>query len=256
MATGKLLRTIVAHREGGVSSVAFAPDGRSVLSGGWDSAMRWWDVATGKELDGSRFTAAVDQDEVTGVAFSPDGRFVFSCSEDRSLRLWELYGKEQRVLSGPKEQFSGLRASPWHQAAAVASCGTDKSVKVWNLESAEIPKPLYTHDGPVNSVAFSVPDGDLLLSGSDDKSLKLWNLENNTGVSLSDHTDAVTTVAFSPDGRTVISGSRDRTLKLWDVQDKELLRTFTGHAKGVAGAAFCNKDANAMALSPAAGTRP
>jgi WD40 repeat protein len=39
---------LARHDRGkGVTSVAFSPDGRSIVSGNWDDAVRLWDVASG-----------------------------------------------------------------------------------------------------------------------------------------------------------------------------------------------------------------
>src|SRR5262249_24349717 len=63
-------------------------DGRTALSGSWDSWVKLWDVATGKELRTFRgHTRAVQS-----VAFSPDGRNALSGGSDGTLKLWDLAG--------------------------------------------------------------------------------------------------------------------------------------------------------------------
>ena len=55
---------------------------------------------------------------------------------------------------------------------------------------------------------------------------------------LTVHTGAVFSIAFSPNGQYFASGSGDKTIKLWDASSGELLHTFYGHAKEVAAVAF------------------
>jgi hypothetical protein len=72
------------HAPHWVVSVAVAPDGRTALSGGFDRAVRLWDLEAGKEvrrLDGHA-------DQVLAVAFTPDGRTALSGSKDRTIRVW------------------------------------------------------------------------------------------------------------------------------------------------------------------------
>jgi len=64
-----------------VVTVAFSPDGKTILSGSHDGTLIFWDVATGKQsrsiedhrLHGRPF-------EIVSVAFSPDGKTVASAS--------------------------------------------------------------------------------------------------------------------------------------------------------------------------------
>jgi WD40 repeat protein len=87
VATGKVLRTFKGHSNM-VHSVAFAPDGRTALSGSWDKTLKLWEVATGKELR----TFRGHSDAVYSVAFLPDGRTALSGSSDGTLKLWDLTG--------------------------------------------------------------------------------------------------------------------------------------------------------------------
>jgi WD40 repeat protein len=86
VATGKELHTFTGH-SGAVWSVAFAPDGRTALSGSLDKTRKLWNVATGKEL--RTFTG--HSGDVKSVAFAPDGRTALSgSSDDNTLKLWDL----------------------------------------------------------------------------------------------------------------------------------------------------------------------
>ncbi|KAG6808740.1 hypothetical protein H0H92_003049, partial [Tricholoma furcatifolium] len=69
-----------------VSSVAFSPDGKQIVSGSKDKSVRIWNTLTGdmiKDLKGHT-------DFVRSVAFSIDGKQVVSGSNDISVRIWSI----------------------------------------------------------------------------------------------------------------------------------------------------------------------
>ncbi|WP_089728653.1 WD40 repeat domain-containing protein [Candidatus Thiosymbion oneisti] len=212
-----------------LQSVAFAPDGRSVLSGSaTDSTMKLWDLSSGQKIRTFRGSS-----QVWAVDFAPDGRSVLSGGLDDTLRLWDVSsGKEIRTFFGHSAPVHAVAFDP--DGRRVLSGSRDDTLKLWDLDSGKELRTFRGHSGDVESVAFS-PDGRSVLSGSSDGTLKLWDLSSGKEIrTFSGHSGYVNSVAFAPDGRRVLSGSSDGTLKLWDPSSDKAIRTFSGHTRSVA----------------------
>ncbi len=215
-----------------VNSVAFSPDGLTVVSGSSDNALKLWDVASGRELrtlNGHGYM-------IMSVAFSPDGRTIVSGSRNR-ITLWDVAsGRELRTLNGHNWNVMSVAFSP--DGRTVVSGSKDKTLKLWDVASGQVLRTLSGHSDVINSVAFS-PDGRTIASGSKDKILKLWDVASGRELrKLSGHSDGINSVAFSPDGLTIVSGSWDKTLKLWDVASGSELRTLSGLKASITSVAF------------------
>jgi WD40 repeat protein len=83
--SGNCLKTFEGHTNW-VFSVAFSPNGDTVVSGSHDQSVKLWNVKTGKCL--STFTG--HEHLVSSVAFSFDGEIIASGSQDQSIRLWDI----------------------------------------------------------------------------------------------------------------------------------------------------------------------
>jgi WD40 repeat protein len=175
--TGEELRTVMGRHDQGVQSVAFSPDGHSILSGGYDNTLKLWDIVTGKEL--RTFTG--HPNAVFSVAFSPDGRTALSGSFGRRPSLWDVATGKELSLFAAQAKISyaySVAIAPNGRTALVALTYVDPddpAIKLFDLATGKELNSFTGHTSTILSVAFS-PDGRTALSGSIDTTLKLWDL--------------------------------------------------------------------------------
>ena len=105
-----MLQTLEGHT-GGVSSVAFSPDSKQIVSGSSDATVRRWDAATGQQL-----LPALEGHTggVSSVAFSPDSKQIVSGSYDTTVRRWDAATGQQLLpaLQGHTGGVSSVAFSP------------------------------------------------------------------------------------------------------------------------------------------------
>ena len=181
VASGREIQALTGHtrsdlygmlgtRSPSVSALAFAPDGRLLVSSGSDRTIKLWEVASGREL-----RALPGEGVITPyVTLAPNGQLLASGGSD-TIRLWDVTsGRELRNLSGHGGTVNALAFSPDGRLLASGSLsGYDNTIKLWEVASGREVGTLTGHTGSVNDVAFS-PDGQLLASCSSDRTVKLW----------------------------------------------------------------------------------
>jgi WD40 repeat protein len=194
-----------------VRAVAFAPDGKRLVSGDRYGGVFVWSVPDGKPL---------------GKLPMPGGS-VFSIVPIGNKHVILSPVKEGAVLRALDPKDSADHRFAEHEGATCAAVSRDGKQLVtvgqdhllihWSLTTRKSRHRLRGHTAPVSSVAIS-PDGKFAVSGGADKELRLWDLVAGRAIrGLTGHTSTIWSVAVSPDGRFALSGSADGTMRLWSV---------------------------------------
>jgi len=151
-----------------VLSVDYAPDGKTIAYGTFDSALIL-DSETGQLIKSLPIP-----NHVGDLAFSSDGRLLATGSDDRKIRLWSMDNYElMATLDGHTHYVNGVAFSP--DGKWLASGSHDKRVGIWDVENGLMLQMLEGHKAEVLRVDIN-PTGTLIASISWDGTVRLWGI--------------------------------------------------------------------------------
>jgi len=216
-------QTLHGHT-GYVSSAAWSPDGKQIVTASADETARIWDAASGTALR----SLTGHSDEVRSAAWSPDGKQIVTASADGTARIWDAAsGTALRSLTGHSELVSSAAWSP--DGKQIVTASADGSARIWDAASGAQLRLLEGHTDVVNSAAWS-PDGKQIVTTSADWTARIWDTASGMVLrTLSGHTGSLNSAAWSPDGTQIVTSSEDQTARVWDATTGNILLQYTGH---------------------------
>ena len=114
--------------------------------------------------------------------------------------------------------YAGLTFGPDGSLAWLARDRAAGTVML-SVETNGRTRTIATVKGIAQTPRFS-PDGSRAITGSRDDTAKLWELQGGKELmTLTGHSQEVTTVAFSTDGKNALSGGADGTIVVWPTVD-------------------------------------
>jgi WD40 repeat protein len=220
-----------------VNSIAFSPDGKTLVSGSFDNSIALWDVASGSR----RGSLSGHSSSVNSVAFSRDGKTIASGSSDHTIRLWNVAtNSELRLL---REHSSPTSAEFSIDGKTIEDAG-GKKTKLWDVSTGTmqaVDRPERVYSGEIS------PDGKMLARISDN-SIKLIEAASGKEIrTIKPHSTNVYSIRFSPNGRILASGSNTGgPTELWDVSSGDQLATLAGDSTNIIVLAF-SRDSKMLA---------
>ncbi len=152
----------------GKSSIAFAPDGKTIAVGDTSGAITLWDIKTRNFVKWTSTSTSVDS-----VAFTPDGKELATTSRDGKIFLWNV--RTRQLLGQPFLQPGSIpdaiAFSP--DGKTLVSGNYDDTIFLYDVATRRNIGSLIGNSWPVDQVIFS-SDGQTLVTVSNN--IILWDV--------------------------------------------------------------------------------
>lgn len=204
------MNVLNGHDRQRVTTVSFAPGDSTLVTGGRDGRIVFWDWEKGTVYQ----SVAAHEKGVSQLSYSPAGDILVSTGADQTLKVWEVESTKllkELPLSGDVAltAMAFSRDGKHLVTAAKADCRL-WDAKLW-LES----KGLYTAMDPVYGLTFCHDDRSIAVASKDGRVVLIDVDAGEERERFNGHFGVARCVSLSPDGQILATGGSDGTVKLW-----------------------------------------
>lgn len=214
VASGRLVSELRGH-DGMISCLAFADDGRKVITVAEDGSVRVFNSL----IPSPTATMSIPSPNPAGAVAewgvrSPDGRYELSPGEGPAVLVMRTNPHELVAsLVGHEREVTFIKYSP--DGRWIVTTSADGTARLWSGSSFLPVQTLFGHTAGVTRAAFS-QDSERVLTSSQDGTARLLDVETGFLLALFSVAPAAVTLSyFAPDG-SVVTQSSDGLLRMWD----------------------------------------
>lgn len=227
----------VRDAEKPMRSIAFTPDGRTVLTAGDLGRIHAWDAE-----DGTALRAYVGHQGPVMLTHALDDQRLISAGQDGSVRIWEATPEwtlektvgnveQPEILSHRITSLDFSRDSSQLLVATGVPSRSGDLVVLDVATGAAKARIDDAHADAIYSAKFS-PDGKRIATAGADKYVRLFDATNGElQRRLEGHTNYVLSVSWQGDGTRLASAGTDETIKIWDTETGDQQRTIANMTK-------------------------
>ncbi|MDP2208951.1 MAG: WD40 repeat domain-containing protein [Bacteroidota bacterium] len=221
--TNKILYHLSGH-EASIQSLAFNPDGSTLVSGDSKGTLKVWDVLTGLEI-----TSSKENEWLNTLVFTPNGKLIIGEENfAKKLKVWTANPLQLIAQITVGVETNNIDISPTGEMIAI---GCYKQFKIWSFPQKDFLKS-NDFESRIHCVKYS-PNGKLIAGGLGEGDIVLWETDQYTPIAtLKGHFLPVLSVSFSRDNSLLVSGSSDQTIRLWDIKKQVELSSLVNQHKG------------------------
>lgn len=200
-------RLLIGHSHN-VCTIDVSPEGKYVVSGGWDGQGRVWNL----EKWETEFTLGGHDGKAVWSTIAIDETTVATGCADKSIRIFDLQQSSagevlpRSTIYTPDVVRALCKVPSNHPSCAdIASASNDGIVRLWKLNGQQI-EELHGHESFIYCLA-ALPSGELASAG-EDRTVRIWR-GSECVQTITHPAISVWTVAVNSESGDIVTGASD-----------------------------------------------
>jgi len=208
-----------------ITCSAFSPDGKYIVTGGYDNAIILWNIKNGREIRTFNGHTA----KIRSIAFSSDGTKILSSSADNKTIVFDvLTANALQTINVKTKELRKAVFSP--DDSKILTMDNRDEIKVFDANTGnELGTYKKSFSASINSFWIS-PDGQNIVSYLNYKQAVVHNIKTSKEL-FKINFDKTNTISYSADGKYIAIGSAKLFAEVFDATTGELVNRYKDNEK-------------------------